>query len=352
MLNLFKMKSLKIIILLLFALIILGCTSTTNDRKEIESFTGFEGLTVEFGKNAPPLKVFEQSSFPVLLKIRNNGANNIANNNGVLTIGRERDYVSRIRFERNSRLVIDPNSDNKVNFSLDGKTLINTKGDELIVYFDTDTGRLEPQSEQKNSVITANLCYPYHTNLSTTICIDPDVVGLKPGQKVCQVKDLTFSSGQGAPIAITRIEEQIIPVIDQDIVKPQFLIFIENKGSGNPIDIKSYENVCGKADLANQPADQKNNIWNVAYVRAFASGNEQLVCCPNKEGQCRDDSTNPNDWVAFVRFRDNKDFVRCTFRNGISKDDAAFTSPIKIEVEYGYAQTVSAVFTIQKPLRY
>src|SRR3989344_5097334 len=217
------MKILKVIILLLFTFFLLGCTSTSSDRREADTFTGIEVLNVEFGKNAPPLKVFEQSTFPVLLKIRNNGAQSITNNKGVLTIGREKDYIPTLAFEGNSRITIisDQKKDNQITFNLDGKTILNSKGDELIVYFDATTGKLEPQSEQKNSVMTANLCYPYQTNLSTTICIDPDIIGIRSSPKVCQVKDLAFGSGQGAPIAITRVEEQMIPVIVQDIEKPQ-----------------------------------------------------------------------------------------------------------------------------------
>src|SRR3989338_10574710 len=129
------MKTLKIIILLLFTLFLLGCASTSPEKKEADIFTGFEGLAAEFGKNAPPLKVFEQSMFPVLLKIRNNGAQSITNNKGVLTIGREKDYIPKLAFERNSRITIvsDQKIDNQIRFNLDGKTILNSKGDEIIV---------------------------------------------------------------------------------------------------------------------------------------------------------------------------------------------------------------------------
>ena len=349
------MKSQKYsIILILFILLLVTSCATAPKRTEADIFTGFEGLSIEFGQNAPPPRVFERSPFPVLLKITNNGAQSIKENKGILTIGREKDYIPTVKFERDTRITIpstsDKNIDNQRNFNIDGKTLFNPKGDELVVYFDATTGRLEAQSEQKTSVMTANICYPYQTSLSTTICIDPDAVGIRQGQKACQVHDLAFANGQGAPISITMIQEQIIPVIDENTVKPQFLIFIENKGNGNPVNINSYGSVCTNTGAPSP--DQRSNIWNVAYVNAFASGNEQLVCCPDKEGKCNEDSSNSNDWQAFVRFKDNKDFVRCIFRNGIPKSNAAFTSPLRVEISYGYAQTVSVSFTIQKPLRY
>lgn len=349
----------KIIILILFSVFFISsCSTSSSTRSESDIFTGINGLAIEFAKNAPPLTVFEQSSFPILLKIKNTGAYSInpsmtQDKKVLLSIGREKDYIPKLTFERNSRInvVTGKNIDHQAFFYLDGKSLLNSKGDEIVVYLNADTGRLEPQSEQKNSYMTANICYPYKTTLATTICIDPDVIGIRPGQKVCQVKDITFSSGQGAPIAITVVQEQMIPKFDTHEVKPQFLIFIENKGSGNPVDTASYQNVCGKADLqSQQSADQKNNVWNVAYVKAFASGNEQLVCCPSKDGECKEDSNNPNDWMAFVRFRDNKDFVRCIFRNGIPENSESYLSPLRVEVDYGYVQTVSASFIIQKPL--
>ena len=346
--------------MLIIASILIGCGTTTKTNSA-DIITGTEGITAVFSTNAPPAKVFENNNFPVLIKIKNVGAYSIPQNpaesQGVISIGREKDYVPVLSIEENSRLTKSnqQDKDNEMYFFVDGKSQINPQGDELIASLTATTGKLDTQSEHRVSAITANLCYPYKTMLSTTVCIDPDVAGLRPGKKVCSVADIPFANGQGAPIAITKIESLMVPEIDQEVIKPQFLIYVENKGSGNPINLAGFRQACGNDFDKNDPI---NNRWNVATLKAFTSsenGVQQLVCCPNIYSECPDneaDLNNPDKITGFIRLRDKKDFVRCTFRNGIPKGFDAYTSPLKIEIDYGYMQTISTNFVIQKPLKY
>ncbi len=351
--------------LFIIFIMLVGCTGIgKNGSKTSESeviFTGIEGLTAEFGKNAPPLSIFESGDFPILIRIANKGAYNIpqykgdGDGLGIMAISREKDYITSISLEKNSRGVME---EDRVYFHVDGKTQLNQKGDEVVLSFNAKSGKLEPQSEHKQSTITATLCYPYQTNLSTTICIDPDVAGIRPGKKACNVKDMVFSS-QGAPIAITKIQTQMIPKSvyggEEDNVYPQFLIFVENKGKGQTVNVDDYISVCGSGSSESiESIKDKKNIWNVASLKAFTSGNEQLICCPNEKGQCPENGNDKEikEIAGFIRFRDKKDFVRCTFKDGISKNSDVFTSPLKIQIDYGYVQTFTKDILIQKLLSY
>ena len=351
--------------MLIIASILIGCGTATKTNSADSSITGTEGITAVFSKNAPPAKVFENNNFPVLIKIRNAGAYSIpqipAESQGVISIGREKDYVPVLSIEENGRLTKskEQNKDNEMYFFVDGRSQINPQGDELIASLIATTGKLDTQSERRISTITANLCYPYKTMLSTTVCIDPDVAGLRPGKKVCSVSvaGIPFASGQGAPIAITKIESLMVPEIDKEVIKPQFLIYVENKGSGNPVNLDGFRQACGN-DF--DKTDPINNRWNVATLKAFTpdkngNGVEPLVCCPNKYSECPENEADLNDLdkiTGFIRLQDKKDFVRCTFKNGIPKGFDAYTSPLQIEIDYGYVQTISANFVIQKPLKY
>ena len=182
-----KTKALVIMVLLL----LVGCVKSTSPRKtDVDIYTGVEGVTAEFLKNAPPQKVFESSSFPIMLKISNKGAFSIAkdsqNPGGIISITRERDYVPKLQAELESRME-QGTGDNEFRFKLDGKTKINPKGEDAVAVFKATTGKLEPQSELKISTISATLCYPYQTTLDVTVCIDPDIPGIVPGKKVCEV---------------------------------------------------------------------------------------------------------------------------------------------------------------------
>ena len=335
----------KIFFLLALALFLSSCGSftSTSNSKDVNFFAGKEGLSVEFSKVAPPENVFENSDFPIFLRVRNLGAYDIQQKSGTIAIGLEKDYVPKIKsIDQSGNVGISGND--QILFDVKGKSQINPKGEEILVSMTAATGKLDPQSETKQSTMTATFCYPYKTTLSTPICIDPDIADASASKKICKAQEMNFNSGQGAPIAVTKIIQQMVP--DNDKVKPQFLIFIENIGSGSPININNYNKACTQSD------DSLKNFWNVASVKVSASNNEQLVCCPNKDGKCAESESGVNDYEGFLKFRDKKDFVRCTFKNGIPKNADAYTSPLKVEIDYGYVQTYAASFTIQKPAKF
>lgn len=344
------MKIYRNFLILLVISLLVACTPNQSSAKpkEIDVFVGTEGLAAEFAKTAPPPKVFEESSFPIALRIRNKGAYSIKEiNKGVLSLGVEKDYISNLKFEQQSRLI--PVSDNLAYFYVDGKTQINPQGDETIISSTARTGKLDPQSELKQSTITATLCYPYKTTLSATVCIDPDVEGVRPGKKICKLQDVSFGSGQGAPIAITQIQPQIVPVVDG--IKPQFLIFVENKGKGSPINNVGYAAACNKFDY-NKDLGSSRDLWNVATIKAYKAGKEddisnQLECTPSLKGE----SGNSDKTTGILRFRDGKDFVRCTFKNILPKNSDAFQSSLKIVIDYGYVQSIATNFVIEKPYK-
>ena len=330
----------------MFAIFLLGCnlasTSTTSKQTQTDFHVGMEGLTAEFSKTAQPQIVFENSNFPVLLTLRNKGAYDIKAKSGLISFGREKDYVTELKFSKNDRLgTVEKDT---MSFDIEGKREINPKGDELILELTGTAGKLDPQSENKLSTITATLCYPYRTLVSATACIDTDVFGTRPVKKVCSAKEIAMSNGQGAPVAVTKIVPQMVP--EGDVIHPQFLIFVENRGSGSPVNILKYNNVCSKQDSDNK------DLWNVAFLKAYIRDNKQLVCCPNFEGKCQEKETDINKFTGLIRFRDNKDFVRCFFSEGVPKNYDAFTTPLRIEIDYGYVQSYSTEFFIQKPLKY
>ena len=219
-------------ILLLF---IAACNATSTQKtKEIDVRVGFAGLTLEFLKNTPPQRIFESDKFPVVIKIRNTGAADIKDSQAVLSLGFEKDYTQNIELLRSGGVqpLPDLKAENTAAFSLEGKSQINQKGEEEVVSYNLAAGKVDPQSEFHSSTVMATLCYPYQTILDTTFCMDTDVSSLRPGKKVCRLQDLSFANGQGAPVAISKIEVQMLPSQESGKITPQFLIYIENKGQG------------------------------------------------------------------------------------------------------------------------
>lgn len=319
------------------AMFLLGCNmlSSSSGSREIDLHVGSDGLRAEFAKAAPPPTVFEKSNFPVVIRARNFGAYDIKE--GLIAVGLEKDYVPGISLQESQPARME---NGVVVFDLRGKSQINMKGEEIVVSLNAKTGSLDPQSETKQSTMTATFCYHYNTVASVTACIDPDIANVRPVKKVCQAKEMAFNSGQGAPIAVTKIEMQMVP--EGNKVKPQFLIYLENRGLGTPLNKDSYDLVCKGAEVP----DPERKIWNTALIKVYSSepaAENELDCTPGVE----DDGN-----TGILKFRDKKDFVKCIFQKGKNMDDDAYTTPLRIEIDYGYVQTISTNFIIQKPLKY
>ncbi len=342
-----KSKNKSALLIALLLIFTLGCTielkKTSKDTTNIR--VGFNGLVLEFLKNTPPLKVFENDKFPVIVKVRNNGAYSIGILNQekiFLSLGVEKDYNKPAKLRESGRVkkVSTENKvlDNAAEFNLEGRSNINLRGDEEVVVYEVQADKIDPQSEIHPSTVVATLCYPYETQLDTTVCIDSDVSNLRPGKKACTVQDLVFSNGQGAPVAITKVEVSMLPAEFNEQgqeyrnIKPQFLLFIENRGKGTVIKNDVVKEFCIKSDTNHE------NI-NKVQVKAFLS-KQQLDCRKDKQKEVIENT--------FVKLKDNKELVRCTLEQGIEGSFDAYLAPLNVVLNYGYTDSVSANYVIQK----
>ncbi|MBI2657060.1 hypothetical protein HYX08_00010 [Candidatus Woesearchaeota archaeon] len=340
----------KTIIFLLLLFLVIGCTAgTTKKSKDIDVRVGLTGPIAEFLKNTPPPRIFEGDKFPVVVKIRNTGATNIKEDQAFISLGVENDYTKSIQliYGGNVHLYSGLKTENTATFGLEGKSTINQKGAEEIVSYNLVAGKVDPQSEFHSSAVIATLCYPYETILDTTICMDTDPNSLRPGKKVCRLQDASFSNGQGSPVAITKIEMQMLPSQESQQnpngygkVIPHFLIFLENKGPGLVIKNDAIREFCTQGKIMHEK-------FNVIYVKAYlpgSSGPQELDCQPKE----KKDSTEKQ---GYVKLKDKKDIIRCTLREGIDGTLDPYLSPLKVEMSYGYTQSISASYIIQKTAR-
>ena len=302
---------------------------------------GFSGLNMEFEKNAPPESVFEgsdtnPSAFPISLRLKNEGAFDIEDNKetvenegGIVVFGFEKTYVDVVG--EGGRC---PGGLCK-GISIKGKSIYSPAGDEDSINVDASAKKIGAQSEKHPSTILATACYPYNTTLGTSVCIDPDVIGEATSKKACNVQDVTFTEGQGAPVAITKIETRMLPFTDNgvDKIKPHFIIFIENKGNGEVVNVSKLIFTCSSSAL-------KYVDFNVVKITASLPQGD-LKCSENSE-----------PGPTTIRLREKEDMIRCTLETegGVDIGRDAYTSPLKIELEYGYTFTISKNIIIEKVL--
>ncbi len=271
--------------------------------------TGRQGILMEFLTNAPPSETYEDYPFQIGVILKNVGAYDIKN--GFISFTIEEDYMELMN-----------QNEGVSRFSLKGKSVSLPTGDQLIKIIKAKTKKIDEQSEKHESAILANVCYQYQTKKDITTCIDTDIYNLKKMQKVCLVRDITLTP-QGAPVAITKIESEMLPAEDDNLIKPAFKIQIKNVGNGEVIDKDKISDVC-----SSEPLEHKE--LNIVDVKVMLS-NEELECKPEP-----------------LKLKYDGDEIRCIFEKGIPKEMATYTSPLTIELNYGYTYSISKKVIIKK----
>ena len=91
-----------------------------------------------------------------------------------------------------------------------------------------------PQGEsEKDGLFRVTAKYAYQTEASADVCVDPYFKESRYENviKTCEMKDISLSGGQGAPVTVTKVETKK-SLISEDRIKMEYTIYIENKGKG------------------------------------------------------------------------------------------------------------------------
>ncbi|MBW2974927.1 hypothetical protein KY366_04380 [Candidatus Woesearchaeota archaeon] len=356
-----KKTTTALMIWLLILLPIYGCTKTqkeyTPSVTSEEIYTGKQGLEMEFFENAPPEEVFENSPVPVGIRLYNKGAYDIEE--GHLTIGLEKEYI-KFNADPSIKAIDDDNVDpddanpEHMEFRLKGKGVEHPDGEnELITFLLRTLGKLndkDPQSESHTSLMSVTSCYGYRTRAVETVCIDTDVYGFKKkaydndekgpdkNKMPCTVGDITLAS-QGAPVAVTKIESEMLPFEDNaEKIKPRFTITIKNVGGGEVVRKDLTQEACLSTSIGYKE-------WNSVNVEAYLSDPEKegnKLDCDLVKGGNEDDGT--------LILKEKEDIIRCSYEKGFDNTMGVFSSPLYIILDYGYTDTISTEVKIKKQL--
>ncbi|MEM3126799.1 MAG: hypothetical protein QW331_01890 [Candidatus Woesearchaeota archaeon] len=202
--------------------------------------TGTEALQVVFQKNAPPEEIIEKSSFIIGIELYNKGATNV---------GMEEEDIGYITIAGYGKdFTVEGKTTESIK-KLEGKSSIYPRG--TIPSFYTFKVKNNEKPTSSRGVFSAVLCYPYKTVAETDICINGygnDYLRIR--NDACDVekyKSQSFS-GQGAPIVITNIKEEIRPKGSEsfDVI---LKFTVENKGNGIPVNKNSYAKKCDNQEL-------------------------------------------------------------------------------------------------------
>jgi hypothetical protein len=154
-------------------------------------------------------------------------------------------------------------------------------------------------------------CYLYTTFAAPLVCIDPDPYS--DVRKVCSPDQLSFSGSQGAPIAITSIEQEASPR------RSTFRINIQNVGRGEVFDAGQIQKCSPYIADRVRPSDK-----NVVYVGDIRIGNQRLIDCTPR---------------GFVRLQNGRGTITCSYPYEFVGLQSAYETPLYVELWYGYSDT-------------
>ena len=294
-----------IVILLVF---IVGCNGIgkgpSTQRVDEQYHKGTQGITINFIKNAPPDRVYERDNLDISIEVKNQGAYPEGN--------KVKGKIELSGFDPNS-IKGSWDGGNSMPADLEGRSQYNPEGGYAVMTYKDRSGVHVPfDADYYEPTIIAHACYDYKTIADPVVCIDPDPFEIVEEKKVCNIGDVSLGGGQGAPVAVTRIEEEVGS--DQIF----FRIHIANVGDGSvmlpraygdcPFDVEFYEldKVVAKAKL---PYDASPDC--------------------NPKGTASDP----------IRLVNNNGYMFCKFRKPAS--DSAYTTALNVELDYVYSSSVS-----------
>ncbi len=299
------MRRFLLVMVLLMAAI--SCTSGGGEQSGIKIDNDFrkgtDGLTMRFLPDLPPTTVFNTHPLTVMIEYRNSGAYTIDQGNIYLS-GYDSNYLN---FGSSQHSIT----------GLEGKSITNPNGiyREIAEFTasSVDVQNIE-NIDSFSQIIRGTACYIYHTDAYPIVCMDPTAGRGTSNQKICTVHSVSLSGGQGAPVAVTNVEQEMAGNRNGG-ARVIFKIGIKNMGKGTVFSASRGVSNC-HTDLSYTDVD-------VVDVDSVSFSGTQMDCRPSQ-----------------VRLDNGVGTIICmadgSFGNGVD----AYTTPLEISLAYGYRESI------------
>jgi len=203
-------------------------------------------------------------------------------------------------------------------FQLEGRNSNNPSGGMTVVEFPATLLDLPPSLEEFEQPIQVTSCFDYATHATAMVCVDPE-----PNSnvvKICRPTTVSLASGQGAPVAITSVEQR--PAKG----RTTFIINVHHNRKNAGDMLYDYFSLykCDPAAGGIVKTTDKNVVY-VGYVY-LSNLDITMLCLPDQI--IRLDASGNGQITCSV------DFPQGMALNG------AYRAPLEIELWYGYSKTI------------
>ncbi len=318
------MKKVALMLVVVIVIFLSGCggyPGGVEAPRETNYRTGSQGLELIFHADTPT-RLYENDEARFFVEIRNKGAfpqyDEIGTLGGRIWIGGHDESVLEL---------IPQGGNNELDFdALEGKSEVNLEGGYSAVIIEGRTFNLPEGTPFYRTPIIVTTTYNYKTIATATVCIDPNPRSPNVREKVCRVSEygsVSMSGSQGAPVAVTSIEE------DVTATSLLFKIYVQNVGDGLIIE----EN-----DVTEDP--NKGYDWDSldrVYIGDVKVGNMDM------------DSCRPGI-KEYVQLIDGRGYIFCKLSS--SSVSGVYKAPLNIQLEYGYSNSIQRDIEIFRELNY
>lgn len=300
------MKKIIFVALVVVLLVFTGCMKKGPSTQTVteDYHTGTQGIEINFLRNAPPDRVYEGDSLDLSIEVKNKGA-----------------YPEGNAFTGKLELSgFDPSSirgtwdgGNSMPTNLEGKSQFNPEGGYAVMtYKDRDGVHVPFDADYYEPNILVHACYKYQTMADVMVCIDPDPYKVVEETKVCNIHDVSVGGGQGAPIAVTNVQEEV----GSDQI--YFRVHVSNVGGGSVMLPGAYTGC---------PFDVELEDLDKVIAKIKLPYDASPDCSP--KGTASDP----------IRLTNGAGYIFCKFRKPAT--ESAYTSSLNVELDYTYSNSIS-----------
>ncbi len=203
--------NLRIVSLLFLSLFLVSCSKFPGEDITTYNFAqGIKEAELRFLQNAPPKEVLPSADFKIIVEVENQAAYPL-----------EDAVVSLIGLKQP---LFQPFTTREELPLLQGRSALSPLGDKGFAEFDVFVNDLPPGKRQKEETFRVELAYHSTMEFVDTVCVTANLYGIYDSG--CTVNDRKSYRGQGAPLAVTEMQEIITPS------EVEFRFRVENKGKG------------------------------------------------------------------------------------------------------------------------
>lgn len=326
------MKKSVLMVVIVIVVFLSGCSGLprgVETPRETNYRTGSRGLELSFPANTPT-RLYEGDSIDFLVEIRNRGAYpqfDEGGFEGYLWIGGYDPGVISLIPEGGTS--DGGRAELHTTGALEGKSEVNLEGGYSAVVIKGQALDLPQGIPFYRTPIIVTATYKYRTIASPIVCIDPNPRSANVKEKVCRVSEygnIAMSGSQGAPVAITSVEEDVTA---NNIL---FKIHVQNVGNGMIID---------ELDVNKNP-NQGYEWQSLDWVRIedITIGNTDLRTI----GQCRPTIGNS------LKLINGRGYIFCQMPT--SSASSVYKTPLTIRLDYAYSNSIQREIEIFRELSY